>query len=117
MAFAKSTSQNVIALFIGFDDESIHKMEEKWERWGAPCRLVTIKSEYRSLLGPLSRFVRRLEFWEGGKPDHIQILIAQFVPRKWWHHLLHNQTSFLLRMWMIRHKDVVVTTVPYHLHK
>lgn len=115
ISFAQSTSSDVIALYIGFDDESIAKLERKWEEWGAPCRLVTIKSEYRSLLHPLSRFIQRLESYEGGKPDHIQLLIAQFVPYKWWHHILHNQTSLFIRAWMLRHKDVVVATVPYHL--
>jgi hypothetical protein len=117
ISVAQSTSQDVIALYIGFDDESIERMEQKWQAWGSPCRLVTIKSEYRSLLHPLSKFIRRLENYEGGKPDHIQLLIAQFVPRKWWHHLLHNQTSLLIRAWMLRHKEVVVTTVPYHLRR
>ncbi|MCF8564554.1 APC family permease [Alicyclobacillus tolerans] len=116
ISFAQSTTQDVIALYIGFDDESIERMEKKWEQWGAPCRLVTVKSEYRSLLLPLSKFIRRLENYEGGTPDHIQLLIGQFVPRKWWHYALHAQTSILLRTWMLQHKDVVVTTVPYHLH-
>ncbi|MBX6354152.1 MAG: amino acid permease [Thermoflavifilum sp.] len=115
VSFAMSISTDVIAVYVGFDDESIQRMEEKWEQWGAPCRLVTLKSEYRSLLGPLSRFIRRLEYWEGGKPDHVQILMPQFILPKWWQNLLHNQTSLLIRMWMLRHKDVVVTTVPYHL--
>jgi amino acid transporter len=115
VSFAMSTSSDVIALYIGFDDESIERMKEKWEEWGAPCRLVTLKSEYRSLLEPLSRFIRRLEMWEGGKPDHVQILIPQFIVQKRWHNFLHNQTSLLIRMWMLRHRDVVVTTVPYHL--
>ena len=116
ISFAQSSTQDVVALYIGFDDESIDKMEAKWEEWGNPCRLVTVKSEYRSILHPLSRFIHRVETYEGGKPDHIQLLIAQFVPRKRWHHLLHNQTSLLIRAWMLRHKDVVVSTVPYHLH-
>jgi amino acid transporter len=113
--FAKSQNSDVIAVYVGFDDESIEKMERKWEEWGSPCRLVTLKSEYRSILSPLSRFIKRVETWEGGKPDHINVIIAQFIPKKWWHYLLHNQTSLLLRVWLLRHKDVVITTVPYHL--
>jgi amino acid transporter len=113
--FAKSLGTDVIALYVGFDDESIEKMKEKWEEWGEPCRLVTIKNEYRSLLSPLSRFVKMLETAEGHKPDHIHLLIAQFVPRRWWQYILHNQTALLIRAWMIRHKEVVITTVPYHL--
>lgn len=117
IAFAQSLNTDVIALYIGFDDESIEKMEARWEEFHSPCRLVTIKSEYRSLLLPLSRFIGRVESWEGGKPDHINLVIAQFIPKKGWQNLLHNQTSFLLRAWFLRHKDVIVTTVPYHLNR
>lgn len=116
VSFAQSTGDNVLALYIGFDDESIERMEKKWVEWGAPCRLVAVKSEYRSLLSPLSRFLKRIENYEGGKPDHIQLIIGQFIPRKWWQNILHTQTSLVIRTWMLRHKDVVVVTVPYHLH-
>lgn len=117
VSFAKSIDTDVIAVYIGFDDESIEKMESKWVQWGEPCRLVTLKSEYRSLLVPLSRFLTRIENWEGGKPDHIHVMIAQFVPKKWWHYIMHNQTSLMIRTWLLRHKDVVITTLPYHLHQ
>ncbi|MDQ0189404.1 APC family permease [Alicyclobacillus cycloheptanicus] len=115
ISYAQSTCEHVLALYIGFDDESIERMEQKWQEWGSPCRLVAVKNEYRSLLHPLSRLIRRLEEHEGGKPDHIQLIIGQFIPKRWWENLLHVQTSLLIRAWMIRHKDVVVVTVPYHL--
>ncbi|MFB5192561.1 APC family permease [Alicyclobacillus fastidiosus] len=117
VSFALSTTNDVVALYIGFDEESIKRMEEKWEQWGSPCRLITVKSEYRSLLTPLSRFIKKLENYEGGKPDHIQLLIGQFIPKRWWHQILHNQSSLLIRTWMLQHRDVVVTTLPFHLPK
>jgi hypothetical protein len=117
VSFALSTTTDVVALYIGFDDESIELMEKKWAEWGAPCRLVTVKSEYRSLLIPLSRFIKRLENYENGKPDHIQLLIGQFIPKKWWHQILHNQSSLLIRAWMLRHREVVVSTLPFQLPK
>jgi amino acid transporter len=117
VSFAKSIDTDVIAVYIGFDDESIEKMEAKWLQWGEPCRLVTLKSEYRSLLLPLTRFLTRLENWEGGRPDHIHVMISQFVPKKWWHYIMHNQTSFMIRTWLLRHKDIIITTIPYHLHQ
>lgn len=115
LSFAKGISENLIAVYVGFDEESIKKMEDKWEEWGTPCRLVVLKSQYRSVLDPLDRFIKLVE----GKQQnsHIQIVIPQFIPKKWWHNLLHNQTALLLRLWLIRHKDVVITTVPYHLRK
>ena len=117
LSFALSIAKdNLLAVFVGFDDESMKKMEEKWEEWGNPCRLVTLKSKYRSVLEPLSRLLKMIEEKEQFK-SQIHIVIPQFIPRKWWHNLLHNQTALLLRLWFIRHKDVVITTVPYHLKK
>lgn len=115
LSFAKGISEDLLAVYVGFDDESIKKMEEKWEEWGNPCRLVVLKSQYRSVLEPLSRFIQLVEGKETG--SHIQVIIPQFIPKKWWHNLLHNQTALLLRLWLIRHKDLVITTVPYHLRK
>jgi hypothetical protein len=117
LSFALSIAKdNLIAVYVGFDDESMKKMEAKWEEWGNPCRLVTLKSKYRSVLEPLSRLLKMIEEKEQFK-SQVQVIIPQFIPRRWWHNLLHNQTALLLRMWLIRHKDIVITTVPYHLKK
>ncbi|MGA9174288.1 MAG: APC family permease [Thermoactinomyces sp.] len=116
ISFAQSLNTDVIAVYVGFSEEDIEKMEQKWEDWGAPCRLVTLKSEYRSLLGPIIRFLKKIETRKG-RPDHVHIIIPQFIPRKWWHYFLHNQSALLLRAWLLNNKDFVITTVPYHLNK
>jgi hypothetical protein len=115
LSFAQSLNTEVVAVYIGYDDESIHQMEEKWEEWGAPCRLVCLKGKYRSLIEPLSRLVTMLE--EKHSDQMLHVLIPQFIPVKWWHNLLHNHSALLLRVWFIRHKDIAITTVPYHLKK
>jgi amino acid transporter len=116
ISFAKSLDTEVMALYVGFDEDSIEKMKAKWEEWGNPCRLVTLRGEYRSILGPLSRYLSKLETQQG-KPDHIHVIMPQFIPKKWWHNLLHNQSALLIRAWLFRHKDVVITTVPFHLRR
>jgi amino acid transporter len=116
ISFAKSIGDNPIAVYVGFDDESINKMERKWEEWGYPCRLVVLKSKYRSVLEPLNRFIKIVEE-KRGHEGHIHLIIPQFIPKRGWHNLLHNQTALQLRLWFLRHKDVVITTVPYHLKK
>lgn len=117
LSFAKGISQdNLLAVYVGFDDESIKRMEAKWEEWGTPCRLLTLKSKYRSVLEPLTRLINIIEEKDQYKAQ-VHIVIPQFIPKKWWHNLLHNQTALLLRVWLIRHKDVVISTVPYHLKK
>ncbi|MEH7072478.1 APC family permease [Neobacillus drentensis] len=115
ISFAKSLNSEVIAVYVGFDDEAIRTMEDNWAKWGSPCRLVCLKSKYRSLLEPLSRLIKVLE--EKHQEKVIHILIPQFIPIKWWHHLLHNHSALMLRVWFLSHKDIAVTTVPYHLRK
>jgi amino acid transporter len=115
LSFAKSINSNVIAVYIGYDDESIRNMERMWAEWGNPCRLVCLKSKYRSLLEPLARLIKIVEEKNAGGIIHI--LIPQFIPIKWWHNLLHNHSALLLRVWFLQHKDIAITTVPYHLKK
>ncbi|WP_211748221.1 APC family permease [Paenibacillus sp. Marseille-Q4541] len=116
LSYAKSLTDNVVAVYVGFDDESIRKMEEKWEDWNPGVRLITLKSSYRSIVKPLIKFIDTVE-WKKTETDHITILIPQFITKHWWQYVLHNQTSLLLRAYLFRHKDVVISTVTYHLEK
>lgn len=116
ISYAKTLSPNVVAVYVGFDDEAIRKMEQKWEEWNPGVRLIVLKSRYRSILGPLRRFIDTVE-WKTSATDHITVLIPQFVTHHWWETILHNQTSLLMRAYLINYKDVVVATVPYHLNK
>ncbi|GGJ03278.1 APC family permease [Paenibacillus hunanensis] len=114
ISYAQTLSPNVVAVYVGFDEEAIEKMEKKWEQWNPGVRLIILRSRYRSILGPLRRFIDTVE-WKNGETDHITILIPQFVTKHWWESILHNQTSLLMRAYLINYKDVVVATVPFHL--
>lgn len=114
LGYAKSLTDNVVAVYVGFDEESIDKMERKWEEWNPGVRLIVLKSSYRSIIRPLIKFIDTVE-WKTAETDHLTILIPQFIPKRWWQNILHNQTSLMLRAFLYNRKDVVVATVPYHL--
>lgn len=116
LSFAKSLGTDCFAVYVAFDDASAEKMRNQWNAWGQPCELIILKSRYRSILAPISQFLREMET-EKEQGDYIQIIVPQFILKKWWHNLLHNQSALLLRAWLFRHKDIVVTTVPFHLKK
>ncbi|MFC3749694.1 APC family permease [Paenibacillus sp. GCM10012306] len=116
LSYAKSLTDNVVAVYVGFDEEEIHRMEQKWEEWNPGVRLIVLRSRYRSIIRPLLKFIDTVE-WKTASTDHITILIPQFITKHWWQALLHNQTSFLIRSYLMNQKDVVVATVPYHLNK
>ncbi|MBB6731327.1 APC family permease [Cohnella zeiphila] len=116
LGYAKSMTDNVIAVYVGFDEEGIEKMERKWEEWDPGVRLIVLRTSYRSIIRPLIKFIDTVE-WKTSETDYLTILIPQFVPRNGWENLLHNQSSLLLRAFLLNRRDVVVATVPYHLRQ
>jgi hypothetical protein len=59
------------------------------------------------------RYIARLERKHDN--DMITVVLPEFVPAKWWQHLLHNQSSLLLKGALLFREGVIVTSVPYHL--
>jgi len=116
LSYAKSLTNNVVAVYVGFDDEEIDRMEKKWEEWNPGVRLITLRSSFRSIIRPIMKFIDTVE-WKTAETDHITVLIPQFITRHWWQNILHNQSSLLLRAYLFNKKDIVIATVPYHLQK
>lgn len=114
--YAKSLSASqVIAVHVAFDREEEKRFEEKWKEWQPDVRLVTLHSHYRSMIHPLSKFVDTVEHKASESNYRVTVLIPQFIPKKGWHNMLHNQSSLLIRSFLLYRKNVVVSTLPYHL--
>ncbi|UUZ95792.1 APC family permease [Paenibacillus sp. P25] len=114
IAYAKTLSPNVVAFYISFSDEDEEKMEKKWEQWNPGVRLVVFRSRYRTIVKPLVEFIERIDSHVKEK-QMVMVLLPEFVARKWWHRLLHNQSAYRIRSRLLKEKDVVVATVPFHL--
>lgn len=114
--YAKSIAPgHVTAVYVDFNEDATQKLREKWPRWGSGVELVILQSPYRSLTRPLLRYVERLS--KQSDNQMITVLLPEFVPARWWHQLLHNQSSLLLKGSLLFKKGVIVTSVPYHLEK
>ncbi len=114
LQYAKSIApDHVRAVYVDFDEEATVKLREKWERWGAGVQLVVLPSPYRELTRPLLRYITRLE--KKNENDVVTVLLPEFVPAKWWQHLLHNQSSLMLKGALLFKEGVIVISVPYHL--
>jgi amino acid transporter len=115
LQYSKSIApEHVQAVYVDFDEEATAKLREKWERWGAGVKLVVLPSPYRELTRPLLRYISRLE---KNETDVVTVVLPEFVPARWWQHLLHNQSSLMLKGALLFKKGVIVTSVPYHLEK
>ena len=112
--YARSISgKNVTAVYVDFEDEATARLKERWERLGTGVKLAILPSPYRELTRPLLKYIRRIA--RNNENDIITVIIPEFVPAKWWQHLLHNQSSLLLKGALLFKEGVVVSNIPYHL--
>lgn len=116
--YAKSLSADqIIAVYVAFERDEEKKFEEKWKEWQPDIRLVTLHSHYRSIINPLTKFVDTVQRKASEANYVVTVIIPQFIPKKGWHNILHNQSSLLIRSFLLYRRNVIVTTVPYHLKK
>jgi amino acid transporter len=104
---------NVTAVYVDMDAETTAKLQEKWKQWGSGVPLVVLASPYRSLVRPLMKYIDELD--KHYEDDVLTVILPEFIPSKWWQHLLHNQTALLIKATLLFSKGRVVTSVPYHL--
>jgi len=116
LQYARSISADITAVCVDVDPAVTERVRERWPQWVSDIPLVTLPSPYRSTLEPLMDYIEQVE-QNNGPDDVITVLLPEFVPARWWHHLLHNQTALLIRMVLHYRRNTVVINVPYHLEK
>ena len=113
LQYARMLSPSVKGFYVELDPDKTRRLEEKWIKWGMGAPLVVLSSPYRSLLHPFLEYLNhRLAI---GDNHMVTIVVPEFVPAKWWQHLLHNQTALPIKGAPLFRKNVVVTNAPYHL--
>ena len=114
LEYAKSIApHHVTAVYVDLDEEATRILREKWTKFAGDIDLVVLASPYRALTRPLLRYIDRID--REHRDDLLTIVVPEFVPAKWWQHLLHNQSSLTLKAALLFKEGVIVTNVPYHL--
>ena len=113
LRYAESISTDVRAIYVNDSSEQIEALRKDWETWGGSVRLVVLESPFRSLMEPLMYYIELIERERSNA--YITVVLPEFVPSQWWHHLLHNQRALLIKGALLFRPNVVVTSVPFHL--
>ncbi len=119
--YARSISSQVTAVYVETNPELTEKVRRAWATWGQDVPLIVIPSPYRSLIGPLLDFLDETDR-EHNDGELATVLLPEFVPVRWWHHLLHNQTATLMRLALLYNRRKfgftrAIIEVPFHLRK
>lgn len=114
LRYARTISDNVIAFNVSTDEEQGRKLREKYSMFNTDVPLIIKYSPFRKVVDPLLRFIESAEY-DYQKGDIITVILPQFVVRTWWNNILHNHTRLFIERQLLKHKHIVVSTMPLQL--
>ncbi len=115
LEYAKTISEKVEAVHVELNPIATNNLKKAWSEWGSGIPLVILKSPYRSITEPLMEYISEVE--GRYEEDLVTIIVPEFVTKKFWHNLLHNQTAIQIKAMLRNSKGKVVTTVRYYLEE
>ncbi len=114
LAYASSLRPNrLLAVTVVSDPAESERMLEKWRALGIEVPLDIVYNPYRELSRPVLQYIDELDAKRDN--DIVTVIIPEFVVRRWWEQLLHNQSALILKGRLLFRKGTVVTSVPYHV--
>jgi len=113
LRYARTLSPHVRAVYVELDPEATADVRQQWAQWGQGTDLVVLQSPYRSLMEPLLEYIEEVQTED--PRGYVTVILPEFVPRRLWQHLLHNQHALLIKGALLFKPNIVVTSVPFHL--
>jgi amino acid transporter len=117
LRYAKTISNSIVAFNVAINEEAEHKFKEKWNRLHTNIPLIVKYSPYRKVVEPLLDFIESYEEHNYTKGDMITVILPQFSVSHWWQFILHNQSRLFIMKDLLKHKHIVVATMPLQLKR
>ena len=115
LRYAETLSDDVRAIYVDVNQAQTEHLRNDWAQWGGRVKLIVLPSPFRSLMEPLLEYIEQAAAEKTN--DYVTVILPEFVPARWWQHLLHNQTSLLIKGALLFRPNIVVTSVPFHFSK
>ena len=114
LSAALSLGQTVIAVAVAGDENEREQILHDWGRWRCAVPIEVLIDPQRSLVRTVLHYIESVE---ADRDVTITVLIPEVLPRKRRHEILHNQRGRLLEVVLKARTDIVVATLPFHLHE
>jgi amino acid transporter len=109
---ALSLGEMVVAVAVAGDEEESAQIEREWGEWACGIPIEVLLDPQRSLVRSVLKYVKSVE----QEDATIVVLIPEILPNKRRHEILHNQRARLLSAVLKARTNVVIATLPFHLH-
>lgn len=113
--YARSLSPTEVrAVMFNVEPDTTMRVVESWNKSVDGVPLEAVDSPYRAITKPLLTYVREIRREDPGAI--VSVVLPEFVVKKMWQQLLHNQTALQIKRRLLFEEGVVVTSVPFHLN-
>jgi hypothetical protein len=109
---ALSMGETVVAVAVAGDEEECDEIRRQWDEWQSGVPIEVLLDPHRSLIRTVLRYIKSVE----DEDATITVLIPEIIPSKRRHEILHNQRGRILESVLTGRTDVVVATIPFHVH-
>ncbi|MCL4254011.1 MAG: APC family permease [Anaerolineae bacterium] len=113
--FAKSLNHPWHAVHVGVNPEKAEIVKKKWDERIGEGELILISSPFRLLAEPIREHIEMLQMEVEG--CFVHVIMGHLVMDSFWEQALHQNTAFIFNLALSRMDRVVVTSVPYQIHR
>jgi amino acid transporter len=112
VAYARSTAPDqLVAITVVGDAQEAERVEKRWQEQSIDAPLEAVLAPAGDFTSATLRFIDELERrWPNTK---VTVLIPELYVTHWWEHLLHNQSSLVLKGHLLFRANTAVTSMPY----
>ncbi|MBC7223646.1 MAG: APC family permease [Anaerolineae bacterium] len=120
LRYAQVLGGDLHVVTVEVDPEETSDLLERCQKYMPDLTVEVLPSPYRSVVEPLAEYIER---FVDDRDHYVTVVIPQFVPRRWWHYFLHNQTAIALQWRLLfshrgwRSRFRVITEVPFYLER
>ena len=111
IAYGRSLSPDrLIALTIVDNDGEAERIEKEWARHDVGVSLEIVHASAGEFTEPVLSFIDELE--RTTDRTKVNVLIPEYFAEHWWEHVLHNQSTLVLKGRLLMQRNTIVTSIP-----
>lgn len=114
--YALIAGDTVEAFHVSTNDLETEKTIRQFKDLNIDVPLIVEHAPYRNVNEKLVSYIDEKQETLRGN-EMITVVLPRFVINKWWHNILHNQTSMFLRTQLTKRRNIAITTIPYIINE
>jgi amino acid transporter len=112
LSAALSMGDTVVAVTVAGDEDECDAIRRDWDEWEPGVSIEVLLDPHRSLVATVLRYIDGIDL----ENVTVTVLIPEVLPSKRRHEILHNQRGRILEAVLKARTEVVVATLPFHIH-